>query len=1122
MDSEQMAFAVAVKPRRRVMRFQGTFAAATLLTLLSLVVGAQESDVLFHAGFDGTVAAETVEGARPPKGISGEPRFEEGVKGKALVAGEAGALLLYLTKGSIDPRRGSIEMWVKPVDWTPEGKAFHVFFMSQSEKGWVQLYKFLAPNSGLLMLVGKGGGRPYVDYWHVSGDSEELLVKGKWVHLVGTWDAGRVALYADGQVVASMQGKGEPTELGETFLVGDYRWSPSRPKCKTLIDEFKIYSRPLAPSEVKRAYRSYGSDEIEDLGPRRPTVVKTSIGERKISFDRLDEPWRGNTIGITDKILPGWVPIKVSGKTLSCWGRDVSFEGTLFPSEIIARDATLLASPIRLEAKADSKPIEWGNTSFDITKRTPARVDFVTSAASDNLRVEIRAYLEYDGMFFFRTKLIPVGARPTLGTLSLVIPFAEARAIFWHYPGGAPDLGGRIAKGLGTVWRRPFREYMWIGDYDRGLTWFAEDCARWNISDATKTLELVRTDGALEWRIHISDARMDLEAPLTIAFGLHPTPVRPLPRGWRLWAMGPEPAVQWTNPHTTTHFGYPEAPDPAYIRRITDDWHRRGVRVIPYMHAVRIGEMSPEWQFYGPDWAMPGVVDSSASDVTKFRGAHLGVCPSVNEVRDWYAWKTQEYLDATGYDGLYYDHAWAYRCSRAGHDHAPGAIPLLAYREHYRRLYTLCKERNSSNLVAAHISGGQCSVFLSWTDITIPGEELVTPMRKARERESIKNTRDLFDVIDFDYYHAWCTGRQFGRVPVYLWPVWCNPRYHNAASLLTDSIGAWRHDMALRQLYQDLGMDADDVEFLPFWDNADLARAHADRSPKELDNIHYPDPLVSAYRRAGKFVMFAVCNMTKADRTVTVTFDAEKLGFDPTRCALTDAYSRHPLHAASETFAVELDGRSHRLILLKKVDEGDKREPVVSLMPTPDYVPPHGTGSAKMVTGTGRLRGDGKELLFVGDAVRDEKATLPQESRLAQTFTLARPTKIQSIKIENREPKVERRGHPCDLRIYTPNADGTPSNELAHPKAWAWVPSRPGSPGFYACFFRESFVLPAGRYVLVLTKPAALPEERHHFAFGLHDKKRLLAETALVWENNAPGWLEVDGVLSFAVFGYER
>ena len=1463
---------------------------------------AQECDVLFHASFDGTVAAKTAKGALSPKSISGEARFEEGVKGKALVAGEAGALLQYATKGAVNPGRGSVEMWVKPVDWTPEEEGFHIFFMSSSKDGWLQLYKAVAGRGALLMLVGRGGGSAHVDYEHAATKATETFAKGQWVHLVGTWDGARVALYANGVLISSVPHKTPPTGLGDTFYVGDYLWGKPRRACKTLIDEVRIYSRALAPSEVKRIHGNCVREGERTLGPHRLTVVKTAkppkidgvltetewtepewslavavtgfidirnqkfatrqarayltwdderlyfavasdiesgarpvaqitrrdgavwgddaveffiappattgkpdkadqekplyfqllgnsagvfldgksgdkiwnglwsyraqtfgghwaaegsirwsdlgvdppkdgevwrvnfardwqnpqawtvwghagsfhdvskfayvtfrdrgtiaqvedlgaftsgnvafdvnlrssgaskddvvvatlavggaetvakatvppggkatldfrtritdrsadaltlliasettgdvlwegtfpfewtevivaelspvpsadvieakvniagmasiprspsakitfteqktertvaeflcapfdeknrsltklpmeqipvgrydvvvrvldgdaaVGETKIAFDRRDEPWRGNTIGITDKILPGWTPIEVTGKRLACWGREVSFDGTLFPSEIVSRNAELLSSPIRLAATVDGKPVEWEDVSFEITRQTPARVDFVTSARSEHLRIENTAYLEYDGMFLFSVKIVPTGGRVRMDSLSLVIPFADQRAIFFHQPSDFPDYGGRVPQGDGVVWKRRFAPYMWVGDYGRGLTWFAEDCAEWNIVNATRTLELVRTDDTLEWQIHIADGPLTIDAPRTVVFGLQPTPVKPMPKGWRLC----RPSFQWTNPHTTTHFGYPEAPDPAYIKRITDAAHQHGGRVIPYMHPVRIGEMSPEWAFHGRDWAMPGVVDSSAGDVTKFRGAHLGVCPSVKEVRDWFAWKNQEYLDATGYDGLYYDHAWAYTCSHADHGHAPGATPLLGYREHYRRLYTLCKERDPNNLVLAHISGGLFSPMLSWTDVTIPGEELVNPMMKAREREETKNTRDLFDVIDLDYYHAWCTGRQFGQVPMYLAPKWSYPQHHNAYMLLTDSIGAWRSDPSLIQLYTDLGMDADDVEFLPFWDENGPVQASFTEPSEDLKDEKRPTPLVSAYRRPGKFVMFAVCNMTKAKRMVNVTFDASVLGFDLSSCALTDAYPRYPLFAAKDSFEVEVEGHSYRLILLKKLGEGETAQPDVSAMTPCEKTTEWKTGTAKRVAGTGRIRGDGKGLLFVGDAVRDEKAPLPQESRLAQTFTLARPTKIRSIEIEYREPKAERRGLPCDLRVYRLNADGTPSKELADPKARAWYASCPGAPGFYSFCFRESFVLPAGRYVFVLTKPVALPEERHHFAFARHDKKRLPGEAAMVWENNAPGWKEVDGVLSFAVSGYER
>jgi hypothetical protein len=690
-------------------------------------------------------------------------------------------------------------------------------------------------------------------------------------------------------------------------------------------------------------------------------------------------------------------------------------------------------------------------------------------------------------------------------------------------------LGDKIPKGSAAVWKAPFKQYMWVGDHDRGLTWFTEDNDNWNISDGRKTLELFREDDVVEWRVHVVDAPMELETPLTITVGLQPTPVKPKRKGWRMFAdaleVGHGPAIKWTTPATTKHFGYPEAPDPDYIKLLTDDAHLRGVAMIPYMHAVRLGEMSPEWQFYGRDWATPGVGDSSANDVIKFRGAHMGVCPSVKQMREWYAWKNEQYLTSTGYDGLYYDHAWPTRCSHANHDHAPGAIPLMGYRAHYRRLYTMIKERDPQGFVAAHISGGLFSPMLSWTDITIPGEELVTPMNTI-------GTSDLFDVISFDYYQAWCTARQFGQAPLYLPPVVSRTKFHNCFMLLTDSVNSWQSDWVLLQLYGDLGMGADDVEFLPFWDNGKFIQAQADRAPKKLDNAAYPDPLVSAYRRAGKFVLFAVCNMTKADRKVTVSFDADGLGFDRSQCTLSDAYTQYPQLTAAGSFSVNVKGHSYRLVLLSLRQPNETVLDDRGSADVPTSIPPlvdrdtWWRGEARAVTGPGSLPGKGKALLLVGDVDRDPNTPLPQESRAAQTFTLAEPTKIQSIKVQIMESDGKRQ-LPCDLRIVKLAADSTPSEQIADPRAWTCTASRPGTlatgnSSFYRFFFTKSFVLPAGRYAFVLSKRPGIPENRHHYACALWESDRLPGETALAWQRTTRAWKKADGVISFSVFGFEQ
>lgn len=1487
---------------------------------------AAEPDLLFYASFDGTVAADFATGSAKPKTVYGTPLFEPGVRGKALVGAEAGALLLYLTQDNILPQKGTVAMWVKPVDWALDKGNFHAFFVSQSPKGWLQLYT-IPEDGSLQMLVGNSSGGWRVGYWSTGKIlSNNVLSENKWLHIVGTWDAGKISLYVNGEFMSSdaydmINGSrgGPPTQLGEIFSVGDDQWARARsaPR-KTLIDEFKVYSRPFSPGEVKELYRSYNTEEKKQtVQPHRLVVVKTakppvvdgvlskmdweefewhrapalsgfidvrdqkfagrqatawftydnerlyfafasdippgsqpvanirerdgqvwgddaieffisppgeaekekplyfqfignsanvfydgkqgdvswngswayqakagsqqwiaegsirwqdlglnspkdgeiwrlnfardwqnpqawtvwghtdnfqevpefacltfrdrgtvaqvetlgkftsgniafdvtlinsggsytdkvvgtlSAGENKFTadalvpsdgeaklkfrttitdkkadtmalkiasettgdvlwegsfpfdwtdqitvelsprpakgvievnldiagladcpkspaasiaffksgttekvaefqsspfdekkrsftpvpidripvgsydvlvkifkentvvaeartrFDRRDEPWLGNTVGITDQVVPPWTPIEVTGKTMKCWGREVSFNNTLFPSQIITRQAEILATPIRLEAVVSGKPIGWNKTTLDIIKQTPARVDFTTSAISENMRVENEAYLEEDGMFFFKVHLIPLVTKVKLDRLTLVIPLKNENAIFFDRPDlpvyrqPLKERAGRLPKGTGSIWNSSFNEYLWVGDYDRGLSWFAEENTAWNISDSTRVLELIRTGNTVELQIHFADAPMVISAPHTITFGLHPTPVKPLPKGWRLWNMdaqiGAGPNVAWSFPHTTKYFGYPEAPDPVFIKYYTDENRKRGRIVVPYMHPVRIGANSPEWQYYGRDWAMPGVDSGRESpDVIQFSDAHMGVCPGAPAFRDWMAWKNKQYLETTGYSGLYYDHSTPFPCSAQNHEHKPGAVPILAYREHYRRLYTLAKEIDPNNVIATHVSFGMVMPVESFADITIPGEELSYIINTKPETV----TDDLLDITDFDldYYLAWYMGRQYGLVPVFLAGASSKGRHHSGYQLLTDSIGSWRSDLPLIQVYQDLGMDADDVEFLPFWSNNKIIQARFANAPDGITGEKYPQPLVSAYRRPDKFIMFAVVNLTKAKQRVGVRFDAKALGLNLSEYALVDAYPRYPLFAGQDNFEVEIEERSYRLILLQKRNPGETVQPAVSLIPDIFHKSTDYYFSGIAVAGTGIIPGEGKGSLLVGD-IGDAATT--RQSHLAQTFTLTKPTKIERIDLQGKGiswVKCEFFGnvsglpHPFDLRIYKTNADGTPSDQMADPKAWTWLGGLGTTMATHPFNFRESFVLPSGRYVFVLSHPPQPfpPERRINLGVPIWEPERLSGEESFTRESGSAKWQKANGVISFSIVGYER
>jgi hypothetical protein len=883
----------------------------------------------------------------------------------------------------------------------------------------------------------------------------------------------------------------------------------------------------------------YGNHEVTV----RVNNGENTISESKLRFNRVEETWLNNKIGVTEKLLSNLTPIEVNAKTrtLKCWDRTITFDGTLFPSQIVARKASLLAAPTRLEGQIGGKPILWKNVTFKVTKQTPARVDFVITATSDQLQVTNEAYLEYDGMFFFKLHFKPIGPKVTLDSLKFVMPMAQGRALYWNQPlvSSAPHVGNVPQ---GEAWKSSFMNFMWVGDRDRGLSWFAEDNAQWKIADTNKTLELLPAGNkGTDWGINLADSALEINGTHTIAFGLQPTPVKPMPKGGRLYNVsslqGVSPSVLWSDPQTTKYFGYPEAVDAPYIKARTDDYRAHGAKLVPYMCAMRIGEMSPEWQFYGRDWAMPGVLNNYDADVLEFSGGQMGFCPSIAKARDWMTAKNKEYLDATGYNGLYYDFSWAYPCFNSTHDHPAGAYPLLGYRELFKRLYTLNKLRDPDNLILAHISGGILPMFLSWSDATVPGEEIVGKMMTAREQEATKDTTDLADIIDLDYYMNWCMGRQYGIVPVYMPPVWAEPKHHNAFMLLTDSIGAWRNDPPLVQVWQDLGMGEDDVQFLPFWENGEYIKANFTDAPEGVKGDKYPNPLVSAYRRPNNFVLFAVTNLTKIPRKVKVQFDPKTMKLDLKQYGLTDAYQQSALAPTNGTFEAEVPARSYRLILMKRIAPGDTKRAAVAEVPAV---------AVKSFAGPGRIRGGEKEFLWVGDAIRDPhlvqtaapvkaepakgaakavgKGTALPQSRVAQTFTLTAPVRVRDVYIETLEKKALRSGLFCDLRIYKANADGTPSATLADPKAYTWTYSYPlpGETDFRAFPFKQSFVLQPGRYVMVLSKAPGVPEDRHLFTFPLWTAEHLPGETAFSWNSVTQKWSKADGVLSFEVKGYER
>jgi len=158
---------------------------AVLMILTASLVWAQDelpSGLTFHASFDGTLDADFARGETTGT-AEGSPEFVEGHQGQGLMTGdiEGPVGVLYPVADNFDLERGSLAMWVQPVNWGGETSCYRLLFRSWLEAGGLfMLYRhhslangmwfFLQPTDGAM---GKMYARSPIKEWQ----------PGEWHHV---------------------------------------------------------------------------------------------------------------------------------------------------------------------------------------------------------------------------------------------------------------------------------------------------------------------------------------------------------------------------------------------------------------------------------------------------------------------------------------------------------------------------------------------------------------------------------------------------------------------------------------------------------------------------------------------------------------------------------------------------------------------------------------------------------------------------------------------------------------------------------------------------------------------------------------------------------------------------
>jgi len=321
------------------------------------------------------------------------------------------------------------------------------------------------------------------------------------------------------------------------------------------------------------------------------------------SVPEMKYEWIGSRAGLDKKgkILPPYTPIEVKGETLKTSLRDHTLGRTGLFKSIVAAGEELFAAPVSLDIVSGGKPLVFGGGPGlkGIQNQGDEAGWSAATISAEGHTLEVAGHMEYDGVARFDVTLVPKGnleiERAELNiryrpeTIRLVHSLAsgfiqrfysvekdkegkwEARNICWNtYAPKTPARRDGVIFDSNDlhheakVARSRFVPFVHVGNFDRGLAWFADNDSGWvhdGLGRATvglpdragagtagqasrgtlplvPTMEVVATDADRRLRLNVVARPTVLTDPLRFRFYLLANPFKPLPEDWRTWVVG--------------------------------------------------------------------------------------------------------------------------------------------------------------------------------------------------------------------------------------------------------------------------------------------------------------------------------------------------------------------------------------------------------------------------------------------------------------------------------------------------------------------------------------------------------------------------------------------------------
>jgi hypothetical protein len=613
------------------------------------------------------------------------------------------------------------------------------------------------------------------------------------------------------------------------------------------------------------------------------------------TFRRVKLPWEDSELGVSDRVLPPWTPLKYDPERgeMTMWGRRYTFAPSGLFQQLRTAGKDVLTRPVRLEAATVDGEVEFQSISeLTLPERTKSAITTKGKLSGQfgdaQLDVSIEATTEYDGFTKFRLELNP--RQPVkLRSLRLLLPMSDRFATHLHAAGAAMRRSvwaGRLPQEQGVVWDSTmsrgkipdaarmtvgsFKPYIWIGRAGvGGLAYMADNDRGWIPNDGVPAFQVIRTEKQTTRFVFnfISEPAV-LQSPRTIVFSLQATPVKPLPDDFRAVAGQVDNLCSFVGGQGSYHAGsryhltgwdggyLPDgrkANSPFPVDWWKNKWYNRrladqGRIYLPYQ-TINYTHLA--------DPIHPKLKGPTGQEFWNLQKAeircdgHGGWCKVPAHI-NYRLFRYRRWIKENRIRGFYFDNAYPILCRKletgCGYRLPDGRIQpgynLFGLREFFKRLRTMIIDERLDPCIFCHSTDTFMAPAYSFIDMMMDGENrFIRP----------DNERYFSEIWPLDHFQTMETPQHWGITTIFI------PEFHGDWSEKRD----WRkaqnrsyrgylmlHDVEGHYMKHRWAGKLDlekEIRFLPYW------------LPSVNQHLNSPaeDVLVSGYNQNNKLVLVA-------------------------------------------------------------------------------------------------------------------------------------------------------------------------------------------------------------------------------------------------------------------------